>query len=182
MFAPALVQIVTGLASFYGVKRLCADPVLATGGDLWFLDLTVPDPTYMLAIGTATSMMISIYVGGDTDLPNEDAATANRMKAFGLGFGVLIVPFSMFLPSGVIVYIGATSVTMMLQTLFLKVSLLIVVTYVLLNGLDPARGESYDHQQVTTACWRNRLSYYPCNEIFRVHLEPVEEETGTEEC
>ena len=122
MFAPVVVQAVVGISSFYGLKRLAEDPVLAMGGNFWFTDLTIPDPTYMLAMGTAASMMISIHVGGDSDLPSEDAATANRMKVIGMGLGVIIVPFSMFLPSGVVLYIGATSVTMMLQTLFLKVN------------------------------------------------------------
>ena len=40
-------------------------PSLRTEGTLWFVDLTVADPLYLLPILTASSLFVHIYAGAD---------------------------------------------------------------------------------------------------------------------
>ena len=40
-------------------------PSLRTGGTLWFVDLTVVDPLYLLPVLTASSLYVQILAGAD---------------------------------------------------------------------------------------------------------------------
>ena len=61
---------------FVNLRNICfpggrADtyPSFATGGSLWFMDLTITDPTYILPALTAASMIVTIELGADTGQP-----------------------------------------------------------------------------------------------------------------
>lgn len=52
------------LSFFFGLRGMAELPVesLRTGGILWFSDLTIPDPTYILPVLTCLTMYITIEV------------------------------------------------------------------------------------------------------------------------
>jgi YidC/Oxa1 family membrane protein insertase len=50
--------------TFLGIKRMCNLPVesMTTGGILWFHDLTVADPTFILPTLSLLSILAVVYV------------------------------------------------------------------------------------------------------------------------
>lgn len=59
-----LVQMPIALSFFFGIRNMCnaGFPALKTGGFGWFVDLTVPDPTWVLPIMSSASMMLLLEV------------------------------------------------------------------------------------------------------------------------
>jgi len=54
-------------STFFALRGMANLPVesFKTGGILWFSNLTIVDPFYLLPVLTATSLFINIKVGGD---------------------------------------------------------------------------------------------------------------------
>ena len=52
---------------FFGLRGMANLPVesLHTGGTLWFTNLAVADPIFMLPVMTCTSLFLNVKVGGD---------------------------------------------------------------------------------------------------------------------
>jgi YidC/Oxa1 family membrane protein insertase len=53
------------ISVFWGMRRMAQLPVesMKYGGILWFTDLTVPDPFYLLPILTASTLLTIVEVG-----------------------------------------------------------------------------------------------------------------------
>ena len=64
IYKPILWQAVFGIASFRLLRAMTALPVpsLETGGFLWMLDLTVPDPYMILPVALAASLHLTLRV------------------------------------------------------------------------------------------------------------------------
>lgn len=64
MYTP-LAQMVLGFGAFRCLRGMSSLPVpgMTTEGWLWFADLTVADPLYILPVATAASMFVVIKVG-----------------------------------------------------------------------------------------------------------------------
>ena len=60
------IQIPFGFGVFRLIRNMVQLPVpgLEVGGLLWFYDLTVADPTYLLPLGTGVATFILFKVGG----------------------------------------------------------------------------------------------------------------------
>ena len=54
-------------STFFALRGMANLPVesLKTGGTLWFENLAVADPFYLLPLLTSTSLFINIKIGGD---------------------------------------------------------------------------------------------------------------------
>ncbi len=50
--------------TFYGIRKLCKLPLesFQTGGVLWFPDLTIPDPYFVMPIFATGSLLVMITV------------------------------------------------------------------------------------------------------------------------
>lgn len=124
LFLPIGLQIVTGFASFLGIRKLCENyEALNAGGDFWFTNLSLPDPTYGFAtVGAATMILNALYGGKDiSKMEKEERDKAELMKKAQMGLGAMMVPFSMMFPAGVAIYLCTTSVSVFVQSMFLKI-------------------------------------------------------------
>ena len=62
-----LLQLPIFLSVFTGIREMAALPVVSmqTGGLLWFTDLTVPDPYFVLPLLNAATLLLAIEVRFD---------------------------------------------------------------------------------------------------------------------
>ena len=62
---PTLVQGVVMFSFFFAIRKMAYAPVtsMMTGGTLWFVDLTLPDPTYMLPLISSALLIANLEVG-----------------------------------------------------------------------------------------------------------------------
>lgn len=64
---PMLTQGIFFTSMFFGIRGMVEAPVqsLTTGGTLWFTDLTLADPTFILPVVTAGTLFLQFYLGAD---------------------------------------------------------------------------------------------------------------------
>jgi len=64
---PIMSQAIFFTSMFFGIRGMVGAPVqsLTTGGILWFPDLTLADPTFILPILTASTLFLQLYLGAD---------------------------------------------------------------------------------------------------------------------
>jgi YidC/Oxa1 family membrane protein insertase len=70
-------------------------PDYATGGCLWFTDLSIADPTYVLPVLNSLSFLIMIEMGADGMASSQAGMFKNVMR----GMAVVMVPLTASLPS-----------------------------------------------------------------------------------
>ena len=61
---PVICQLVLISSFFFAIRGMTGAPIesLATGGAMWFMDLTIPDPYYVLPILNCTVLTTNIFV------------------------------------------------------------------------------------------------------------------------
>ncbi|KAJ1471851.1 60Kd inner membrane protein-domain-containing protein, partial [Baffinella frigidus] len=104
LFGP-LIQMPFFFNFFFAVRRMAETyPSFATGGDLWFADLTITDPTYVLPAITAATMLLTLELGADTgqSLASKDA----NQKLFFRLMGLSVFPISIMsgFPNAIFMY------------------------------------------------------------------------------
>ena len=64
---PLMCQGLFFMSMFFGIRGMTNVPVpsLATGGALWFPDLSLADPTCVLPVLTASTLFLQLYLGAD---------------------------------------------------------------------------------------------------------------------
>lgn len=95
-FGQPLVQLPVFLSTFLALRQMGTYfPDYATGGTLWFTDLSVADPTYALPVASAASFLLL------TELGSDDVKLQNYpwFKTFMRVMGISIIPMTYFLPS-----------------------------------------------------------------------------------
>lgn len=101
--APLMFQMPFFMSMFMGLRGLSNLPMesMMTGGLGWFVDLTTPDPFYLLPIMTSTSFFLQLKLGVD------GASLQSRspiMKGVMYGMPFLLLPFTMNFSSAVTFY------------------------------------------------------------------------------
>jgi len=96
-----LVQAPVFLSFFFGIRKMAELPVtsLQTGGALWFTDLTVPDPLYLLPAMTATTFLVTIELGTDGVNPQQKGTIKFLFRAMAVGMIPLTATFPSVLSS-----------------------------------------------------------------------------------
>lgn len=96
------------LSIFNGVRNLMASKAssLATGGVLWFPDLTLPDPYWglplMCSAITIAQIQLGMNVDGTSTVASPTSMVSPRtMKYFMMGCSLLFVPMGSYVSSGV---------------------------------------------------------------------------------
>jgi membrane protein insertase Oxa1/YidC/SpoIIIJ len=79
-------------------------PSFAVGGEYWFTDLTVCDPTYILPAITSATMLASIELGGDTGQAMKDQAATQKIMFRTLACMVLPISVWTGMPNAVFMY------------------------------------------------------------------------------
>ncbi len=96
-------------------------PSFKTGGALWFMDLSVTDPYYLLPTVSALSMLASLELGADTG--QAMAQQKASMKIFFRGFSLIMVPSLVLagIPNGVFMYWVSANAFSLAQVLLLQI-------------------------------------------------------------
>lgn len=110
-----LVQAPIFISYFIAIRRMVNAPVesLEMGGLLWFVDLTVPDPYYLLPLITCTTLMLTIQLG--VDGMNLNMANGQIIKYVLRAMPVVLFPFIMNFPAAMVVYWSTSNFISLLQ-------------------------------------------------------------------
>jgi len=119
MMLMPVMQVPIFISFFVALRRMAAVPVesMKTGGILWFTDLTVPDPYYVLPLLGCASFMAIIELGGEAGVTNPQV---EKMKTFFRCMSILLIPVTASFPSGLFMYWLTASTFSMGQILLLK--------------------------------------------------------------
>ncbi|TMW57257.1 hypothetical protein Poli38472_003182 [Pythium oligandrum] len=109
-------QIPVFLGFFWGLQNIAQYfPDYSTGGDFWFPDLSVADPTYALPVISSALMIASVEMGADAMPENWGEKARFGMRLFGL----VMIPLTMNFSSGVLVYwVSSNTFTLVQSTAF----------------------------------------------------------------
>ena len=114
-----LLQIPIFMSFFFALREMGTFfPDFASGGALWFTDLTIADSTYALPIINAVSFlgMLELTTGSNNQMPNKQL-----MKNVMRVLAVAMIPMTMDMPQAVFMYWSANSSFSVVQMLTLKV-------------------------------------------------------------
>ena len=108
---PVFVTFFLALQAMGGVY-----PGLATGGDLWFVDLTAADPYYIFPVANALSFLVMLELGADGIETSQQETFKWSMRGLAVAMG----PLTMSMPQAVFIYWTTNNAISIVQTLILK--------------------------------------------------------------
>lgn len=108
---PVLVQLPIFLVLYYTIKEFERLDSFRSGGLLWFQDLTVYDPLYILPVLYIATMMISQEIAMKNTAPEQKRI----MRFLPLVFGVVLLRF----PAGLFVYWVTSNLISIVQNLLI---------------------------------------------------------------
>jgi YidC/Oxa1 family membrane protein insertase len=108
---PIFVQLPIFLVLYYTIREFDKLESFRTGGLLWFQDLTVYDPLYLLPVLYIATMMVSQEIA----LKNTAPEQKRIMRFLPLVFGIVLIRF----PAGLFVYWVTSNVISIFQNLLI---------------------------------------------------------------
>lgn len=104
-FAAPLLQAPLFIGMFFGMKKMpdIFTEQMSTGGIMWFTDLTVPDPTYILPIVCGVSFLTTIEAGKDQMIDSNPQYGPVMVNAFR-AMAVVMVPVITTFPAAMLCY------------------------------------------------------------------------------
>ena len=116
---PLITQAMFFSTVFFGLRAMCNVPVesLKTGGLYWFTDLTAADPTMMLPLLTASTLLLQIHLGAD------GMNTANAppmMKYFMYSMPIISIPVMINFPVALNLYWLTSNMISLVQATTLR--------------------------------------------------------------
>lgn len=110
-------QIPIFVSFFTGLRQMVNTPVesMQTGGALWFTDLTAVDPYYILPVITCATLSLTIELGSDTLKASNQAQLVGYVLR---AIPVVIFPFIMNFPAGMVTYWATANVISLVQVSF----------------------------------------------------------------
>lgn len=120
MLVPAVCQGVIAFCALKLMRAMAALPVpgLRTGGALWFQDLTITDPTYLLPLIMAGTLHMFIRYGGETGAQVDMKPAMRNIMLYVMP--VVVFASMAFFPSGVVLWLATTGLAGILQARFLQ--------------------------------------------------------------
>jgi YidC/Oxa1 family membrane protein insertase len=120
-FAAPVAQFPLFMGMFFGLKKMpeLFPTELATGGMLWFPDLTVPDPYYILPIASATSFLLLIEMGKEQMMAQNPAQGQLMLNVFRV-MSLVMLPVCVNFESAMLCYWTSNNILTMCQTKLLK--------------------------------------------------------------
>jgi membrane protein insertase Oxa1/YidC/SpoIIIJ len=95
-FGQPLVQLPVFLSTFFALRQMGTYfPEYTSGGTLWFTDLSIADPTFVLPVASAASFLLLTELGSDDVKMQNYPWFKTVMRVMGVG----IIPLTYFLPS-----------------------------------------------------------------------------------
>lgn len=95
-FGQPLVQLPVFLSTFLALRQMGTYfPEFTSGGTLWFTDLSIADPTFVLPVASAASFLLLTELGSDEVKMQNYPWIKTVTRVMGVG----IIPLTYFLPS-----------------------------------------------------------------------------------
>ena len=108
---PIFVQLPIFLVLYYTIREFDKLESFRTGGLLWFQDLTVYDPLYILPVLYIATMMVSQEIAMKNTAPEQKRI----MRFLPLVFGIVLLRF----PAGLFVYWVTSNIISIVQNLLI---------------------------------------------------------------
>jgi len=108
---PIFVQLPIFLVLYYTIREFDKLESFRTGGLLWFQDLTVYDPLYILPVLYIATMMVSQEIAMQNTAPEQKRI----MRFLPLVFGIVLLRF----PAGLFVYWVTSNLISIVQNLLI---------------------------------------------------------------
>ena len=119
IFLFPLTQLPIFTSMFFGLQKIELLPHATTGGALWFTDLTVRDPYFVLPVATAGLFFLMVETGAD-GVPQQ-SGTGRTFRNFMRGMAFMMIPFTYSFPAAVFSYwMTANTFSLVQTTLFNK--------------------------------------------------------------
>jgi YidC/Oxa1 family membrane protein insertase len=120
LIAP-LVSAPIFMSFFFGLRNAAEifPDLLATGGMLWFPDLTIPDPYVIMPVLSAGTFLLMTEVGKDQMMASDPVRGRTMVNVFR-ALAVAMVPLTMNFNSAVFVYWTTNNSFSLLQSILLK--------------------------------------------------------------
>ncbi|XP_052248336.1 mitochondrial inner membrane protein OXA1L-like isoform X3 [Dreissena polymorpha] len=118
LYAP-LVQFPLMLSMFLGLRSMAALPVesFKSGGALWFTDLTVPDPYFVLPVVTFASLLLIVEVGSES---TKASHMAHHMKWFMRAMPVVAMVITASQPAALAFYWTVNNIMSLIVAMLFK--------------------------------------------------------------
>ena len=106
---------------FFGLRNMpdIFPEEMKNGGMLWFADLTIPDPYYIMPILASTSFLLSIEANKEQMLATNIAQGELMLNVFR-ALGIIMIPSISFFSAGLNCYWVTNNTATLLQTLLFK--------------------------------------------------------------
>jgi YidC/Oxa1 family membrane protein insertase len=119
--AAPLIQAPIFIGMFFGMKKMPGifTEEMSTGGIMWFTDLTVPDPTYVLPIVCGISFLATIEGGKEQMIDSNPQYGPVMVNAFR-AMAVVMVPVITTFPAAMLCYWVPNNVITFLQSVTLR--------------------------------------------------------------
>lgn len=119
--AAPLVQAPIFIGMFFGMKKM---PELfpnefATGGLLWFTDLTIPDPTYILPLTCGLSFLATIEAGKEQMIDSSPTSGPMMVNAFR-AMAFVAIPVMTTFPAAMLCYWVPNNFITLVQSVTLR--------------------------------------------------------------
>ncbi|XP_068232891.1 mitochondrial inner membrane protein OXA1L isoform X2 [Palaemon carinicauda] len=120
-FLVPLAQAPIFISMFMGLRGMANLPMesMKEGGLLWFVDLTISDPYYLLPLITATTMIATIELG--TDGARMNTPSMQNAKWLLRALPILVFPFTINFPTAVLCYWVSTNLFSLVQVGILRI-------------------------------------------------------------
>jgi len=120
-FLSPLISAPAFMGMFFGMKKMpqfYADE-LATGGMFWFVDLTAPDPLYVLPFACFATFLATIEMGKEELVASNPAQGQVMLNVFR-GMSIIMIPVCMNFHAAMLCYWTTNNVFTAAQTLAFK--------------------------------------------------------------
>mmetsp|Transcript_36293 Transcript_36293/g.114545 ORF Transcript_36293/g.114545 Transcript_36293/m.114545 type:complete len:210 (+) Transcript_36293:105-734(+) len=107
------------ISMFVGIQRMATIPSMKEGGALWFTDLTVADPNYLLPITSGLLFLATVELGAVDGMQGQP--NVGRMKNIMRAAAIGMVPLTAYLPQGVFIYWITSNALSAAQAVVLKI-------------------------------------------------------------
>jgi len=120
-FGAPLMQAPLFLGMFFGMKKMpdLFTEQMSTGGIMWFTDLTVPDPTYILPIICGVSFLTTIEAGKEQMIDANQQYGPIMVNAFR-AMAVVMVPVITSFPAAMLCYWVPNNTFTLVQSITLR--------------------------------------------------------------
>lgn len=118
-----LVSMPIFMSMFFGLRKapeFFSDTYLIDGGVFWFMDLSVPDPYYVLPVMSSLTLLAMLEFGQNSMTLTQTETERKRWLYIFRGLSVIMIPLTAWFPSAVLTYWVTNNTASASQTLMFQ--------------------------------------------------------------